>query len=432
MGEPSGPPSCPGCGATVDSQYCPFCGSRTLSSTEQVPSGGFQLSAEEADAPTLPAIPVVRRMDGPARAVPEMFPTEMVPTGPAAGIPQAWSQVGEPAPETAAPATGLFPGWTGMHPAVTGDGTQGALPPRAVRRRKAIFAVLGIAAATVVVLVAALLLGPRLGGSTNVAQKDGQPTAVSPAVTTATSPAPSRATTNGSALLPEPVPVRTVTVTAKPTVTAQPTGKVSSTAKKPPTPTSKATTAAAPLGVPQRDITCNAGYIVQLASEFDARAFTARVAGLKRAGQVPAGSLAADSTRSCQIFTSQTNTLVLYVGPFASKYAGCPARLAGPADAFIKGSNTGTAQDYISCLCPASAAALPPISRIGQQGVWVGELQRVLGNRLNVAVTDLAGHWGVFTPGTKAAVQKFQQAAKLPANGAVDVRTWQSLQSAQC
>ena len=184
--------------------------------------------------------------------------------------------------------------------------------------------------------------------------------------------------------------------------------------------------------MPQREITCSGGYIVQLASELDEPRFKARVATLKSAGRLPAGALAADSARSCRIFTSQANTLVLYSGPFPSKYDGCAARLAGPADAYIKGGNTATSGEYVSCLCPAAPAAVPRYSVVGQQGVWVGELQRVLGNRLGIDVPDLAGHWGTFTAGTQAAVRTFQQAAKLPANGVVDARTWSALQSAQC
>ena len=171
---------------------------------------------------------------------------------------------------------------------------------------------------------------------------------------------------------------------------------------------------------------------MQLASELDEARFKARVAALKAAGQVPAGALAADSTKSCRLFTSQVNTLVLYAGPYASKYDGCAARLTGPADAYIKGGNADTAREYVSCLCPWSAAALPRFSVVGQQGVWVGELQRVLGNRLNIDVSDLTGNWGRFTAGTQAAVRAFQQAAKLPANGVVDARTWTALQSAAC
>jgi hypothetical protein len=169
-----------------------------------------------------------------------------------------------------------------------------------------------------------------------------------------------------------------------------------------------------------------------LASELDQARFKARVAALKSARQVPAGALAADSGRSCAIFTSQVNTLVLYSGPYASKYDGCVARLAGPADAYIKGGNAASARDYISCLCPASAARLPRYATVGQQGVWVGELQRVLGNRLNIGIGDLAGNWGRFTAGTQAAVRRFQQRAHLPGNGVVDARTWTALRSAEC
>lgn len=187
-----------------------------------------------------------------------------------------------------------------------------------------------------------------------------------------------------------------------------------------------------PLGVPERQITCNAGFVVQLASELDAAAFTAHVARLKASGQLPAGSLVADSSKSCKIFTSQQNTLVLYSGPYAGPYDGCAARLAGPADAYIKGSNPGSSQQYISCLCPAKAAQVPQFSQVGSQGAWVGEAQRVLGNKLNIDISDLANQWGIFTPGTKAAVAAFQKAAHLPAGGDLDHRTWKALQSAEC
>ena len=75
---------------------------------------------------------------------------------------------------------------------------------------------------------------------------------------------------------------------------------------------------------------------------------------------------------------------------------------------------------------------MPQYSTVGQQGVWVGEMQRVLGNRLNIDIPDLAGNWGTYTAGTKDAVRKFQQAARLPPNGAVDARTWQALRQASC
>jgi len=446
---------CPGCGAVVGTQFCPACGATVFAGAKADNSFrvGSPASVEQQaalQAPTVPLVPVAARADGPARAVPEMFPTELVL--PVAGEPlsQAWSQV--PEAPSAGPPTGLFPGWTGMYPAVATEGGVGPMASRAERRRKALYAVLAIAALTALVLLTALLIAPNWGGTGSIADKDGQPTPVTTApLSTATSVSSTAARVPPVSPSPAPVgptsvppvrstPMRTVTVTAAPTPsTAAATGKLPSTTRKPPekptaTSTRKPPTTpkALPLGVPQRDIACNAGYIVQLASELDAATFAARVAELKAAGQVPAGALAADSTKSCKIFTSQSNTLVLYAGPFGSPYDGCAARLAGPADAFIKGSNTGNAGQYISCLCPVLAAGLPQLGPVGQQGVWVGELQRVLGNRLNISVSDLSGNWGIFTGGTKAAVRAFQRAAKIPANGVVTVRTWRALQSAEC
>jgi hypothetical protein len=309
--------------------------------------------------------------------------------------------------------------------------------------------VLAIAAVTVVVLLAALLIGRtwRTGGTAGtVADKVGTGTAVGTATSSGTGAgtgaASTAAATPPTGVSPGPsapggaggAPVRTVTVTASTGAASTGAGPTASTqpAPKPTTRPAPRPTAAPPLGVPQRDIACSSGYIVQLASELDQPRFKARVAALKAAGQVPAGALAADSTRSCRLFTSQVNTLVLYAGPFRSRYDGCAARLNGPADAFIKGANAGSAGEFVSCLCPWSATALPRYATVGQQGVWVGELQRMLGNRLDVDVADLTGNWGRFTAGTQAAVRKFQQAAGLPGNGVVDTRTWRALQSAGC
>ena len=456
---------CPACGHAASSKYCPHCGARTgwAELTPQgaapVDSAGPADSAGPTDAagPTVHLEPATVPMPAvarpvPTRAVPEMFSTEFLPV---AGPAQAWSQAAEPAAAQPPPAPGLFPGWTGMHPAVPVGGG-GGLAPRPERRRRAVYAVLGIAAATAIVLLAALLIAPQwrsTGGTPGtVADKVGPGTAVgsSPVGTSAGTTTATTAPTTGDPAAPSSraggPPVRTVTVTtstgaaptgAAPTDRPAPTPRSTPTPKSTPRPTPRstprpATTPPAPLGVPQRDIPCSSGYVVQLASELDAPRFKARVAALKAAGQVPAGSLAADSARSCKLFTSQVNTLVLYTGPYASKYDGCAARLAGPADAYIKGGNADTAGEYVSCLCPWSAAALPRYGAVGQQGVWVGELQRVLGNRLNIDVTDLTGNWGRFTPGTQAAVRAFQQVAKLPANGVVDARTWSALQSAGC
>lgn len=458
---------CPSCGAAATSRYCPHCGARTgwtdllppampdqatvqvPPATVQVPPatvqvrpatpGGAPPSAADADAPTVPAMPAVAR-PAPPRAVPEMFSTEFLPV---AGPAQAWSQPADPSAAPGGAAPGLFPGWTGMHPAVAVGGAPQLLAPRPERRRKAIYAVLGIAAATVVVVLAALLIAPNWRGTAGTADKIAPGPAVSspsasttPPPSTATTAAPTRSSGVPGTAAGVP-PVRTVTVTA-PTGTGAstpgptPPSPRPSTAKPTAKPTPRPTAPAPPLGVPQRDIACSGGYIVQLASELDEPRFKARVATLKAAGRLPAGALAADSARSCRIFTSQVNTLVLYSGPFPSKYDGCAARLAGPADAYIKGGNADSAREYVSCLCPAATAGLPRYSAVGQQGVWVGELQRVLANRLGIDIPDLSANWGRFTVGTQAAVRAFQQAAQLPGNGVVDAGTWRALQSAEC
>ncbi|SDO75808.1 Putative peptidoglycan binding domain-containing protein [Nakamurella panacisegetis] len=445
MSGPTEARSCPSCGAVVDSQYCPHCGARVVpmggepSAPSPVWTGATAVREPDLEAVTLPSIPVVRAADGPAAAVPEMFPTEMVPTSapPAA---QAWSQT----PDPANPQTGLFPGWTGMYPAVATDGAGGGQGSRRERRRRALYGVLGIAAVTAVVLLAALLIAPHWSGTAaDTADKNGQPTAVSSAPMSA-APSSSRSASGvqptAATSVPVAPPASTVTVTASVTsTTATPTPSSPKTTHAP----AKATTpkkttpkktppAALPFGVPQKNIVCSPGYVVQLASELTAAAFTARVATLKAAGQVPAGSLAADSAKSCKIFTSQSNTLVLYSGPYAGKYDGCAARLAGPADAYIKGGNPATAQQYVSCLCPMVTGRLPQYGQVGQTGVWIGELQRVLGNRLNIDIPDLTGQWGTYTAGTRDAVRKFQQAAHLPPTGVVTGRTWESLRRASC
>ena len=51
---------------------------------------------------------------------------------------------------------------------------------------------------------------------------------------------------------------------------------------------------------------------------------------------------------------------------------------------------------------------------------------------MNIDIGDLSGNWGVFTAGTKAAVEKFQQSAKLPVDGVMNARTWRAVQSAEC
>jgi hypothetical protein len=339
-------------------------------------------------------------------------------------------------------------------------GTQVAstLPPRSDRRRGALIGVGLVALATVMVVAAALLIGPHLGSSQ---ADDTDRIAVPPPTPTAGAADPT-----GSRTADRPgTPTRGTTGSADPsdrlggddahraaqrevvtvTVTASPSGKAPTTTKATAPSSkakvkgsSKATTSASPTkaadyGVPTEQIACTDGYIVQLASELTPQAFTQRIAALKQQGLVPKDAKAADSTRSCQLFTNQTNTLILYAGPFSRPYDACRDRIAGPYDALIKGASPQTASEFVSCICPVRARSLPRFDRVGFQDQWVGELQRMLASHLRYRIDDLGiDTWGVYTPGTKAAVKRFQGDNKLPTTGRVDSRTWSRLQSAGC
>src|SRR4051812_34740780 len=134
--EGAGP--CPGCGAPVHTKYCPHCGSRTVLADE--PMGAGRHGSVGLDPPTVRTAPVDAELDGPAKAVPEMFQTELVQLPPAAQA-EAWSQDQEQRVDPAGPPSGLFPGWTGMYPVVATPGAGGALAPRRERRRRALYAV---------------------------------------------------------------------------------------------------------------------------------------------------------------------------------------------------------------------------------------------------------------------------------------------------
>ena len=143
------------------------------------------------------------------------------------------------------------------------------------------------------------------------------------------------------------------------------------------------------MGGPVQEIACAPGYIVQIASGLDEASYVNRIAELRASGQLPANVFVAHTASSCAIFSSQTNTIVLYAGPFNGPYDGCDARLKAAPDSFIKGTTPETAHVFISCLCPTTVATLPTITAINQTGVWIGELQRVLGNKLNYDIPDL-------------------------------------------
>lgn len=350
--------------------------------------------------------------------------------------------------------------------------------PERRRRRNAMLGVLVVVGLTVAVVAAALVIAPRWSGNAQpeptpttapytddpndlTSGPDNEPTPSAPTATSppavSSAPASTTAPTAKSAVPPPKTVTRTVTTA--PEATKSTAAKSTSTAAKPTKTTPKATTTPKPtktspkpkkptpkptkptptpkpenvLGVPRKDIACDPGYVVQLASELDAATFTARVKTLKAQGMVPADAKAADSRSSCAIFANQTNTLVLYVGPYAEPYRGCAARLMGPADGFIKGANPDNARQYVSCICPAQVASLPKLGPDSTEHGWIGELQRSLANRLNISVGPLgAGQWGVYTAGTQNAVKQFQSSQKLPATGTMDAATWQKLQGAQC
>jgi hypothetical protein len=214
---------------------------------------------------------------------------------------------------------------------------------------------------------------------------------------------------------------------------------VTATATAPPTAAAIPAPLPEPMGGPRVDITCQPGYVVQVASELSSAAFIDRVAEIRAQGMLPATTKWTETAGSCGIFATTTNAFVLYAGPFASPYDACATRLASPADAFIKGTTSQTAGDYVSCECPADSRSLPVIATPQQQGVWVGELQRILNNRLEYSIKDLnspiAGNptaWGTFSPDTSSAVMRFQSDESLPATGQVDAATWAALQAAQC
>jgi len=219
--------------------------------------------------------------------------------------------------------------------------------------------------------------------------------------------------------------------------------ETSSAASAPPTVVTTVATSTVgqdPMGGPRADIACGSGFIVQVASELTQPAFTARVAALRAAGTLPADVRWTETSTSCPIFTNQSNVFVLYAGPYPSVDAACPARLASPADAFVKPTDPAAVGSFRACLCPAAAGNLPAITTVGQQGAWIGELQRVLGAGLDYDVGSInadpsigdAGRWGTYTAETAAAVGRFQRDSGLPVTQTVDAATWSALQSAWC
>ena len=305
------------------------------------------------------------------------------------------------------------PGWGGV-PGPTG-------PPGGRGARTALIVVSVVALLAVAGGVVAFL---TLGGSGGSGPLAATTTAVAPPSPAGGSPS---STANGIRGTSKSQVGGTAAATSGPTPAPSPT----STA---------ATTVAAATGlsdVTAQAIACDSGYVVQLASETTPEAFVARVDAVRAAGQLPAGSRWADTTASCPgLFTATAQ--VLYAGPFAGPYDGCPTRLVGPWDAFVK--NVADPSAFLSCLCPQDPNGLPVVAAVGQQDAWIGELQRMLRNKLDYQGIDIdarpadgfPGAWGVYTQSTADAVTRFQADRGLPTTGQVDAGTWAALRSAGC
>ncbi len=303
------------------------------------------------------------------------------------------------------------------------DPSPGAMP----RRRTGVIAVVVVAVAAVLVAgvgVWFLVRPPNRDGTGAAVQTASPPTAVSSPSATASAGPSSAASTR-------PAPAATA-------------GSAGSSTGSLPVVAAPATTAVTldPMGGPRSDIACGTGYIVQVASELDQGAFAARVSALRAAGTLPAESKWTETSTSCPIFANQQNVYVLYVGPFADWVDACPARLSSPADALLKQTDPGAVGSFMACICPAYANnhSPPPITTIGQESPWVGELQRVLGAGLDYNVGDInaepsrndPGRWGIYTAETAAAVGRYQADHGLPVTEQVDGQTWGTLEYQWC
>lgn len=408
---------CARCGSTENGRFCANCGSAVgAPGSAEVPPPTVQ---ESTLAGSEPPDATVNLQKGPPPAA--LTASEANPYGPGG----SYNPPG-PVPPQQAPPTQNYPVMEALQP--------GPPPARgsAGRRRG------WLIAASVFVVVAALATTAVL-----VLQRSGDSAGLPAVVTTA---APQSAgppeTIDLSAPLDPSAPQRRAEPPAiGRSATALPADSTAAAAAPATVPaTSTAAAGVDLLSLPSAPIPCSAGYIVQIASELDMPTLTAKVAAMSAANTLHAGAKWTDTASSCGIFSSQVNVLVIYAGPFASPYDACAARLTSPPDAFIKGTTPETAKDYHSCLCPAVPDQLPAITTVGQQGVWIGELQRVLGTGLDYDVGSInadpsvgdPGRWGIYTAETAAAVGRFQADSGLAATNQVNSETWSALQFQSC
>lgn len=129
-------------------------------------------------------------------------------------------------------------------------------------------------------------------------------------------------------------------------------------------------------------------------------------------------------------------------GPFTDRTQACPDRPASPADAFVKPTDPGMVGTFLACLCPAHAYDHhpPDITEVGQQGCWVGELQRALGADLNFDVGNVNADPATGTPvagGSTSRRPRPRWAGSTPTSGFPPPNGWtrrrgRQLQNAWC
>lgn len=362
---------------------------------------GYQGADAGAPHPPLPQ---------PAELNPES--TVLVPPEPSAVPPSLSEDPDVVLPHLAAAPPEQVPAWLEQ---------PGPPPPSAesVRRLRSWLAVLAVVTATALVVLVAVFFTPWSSSTDSDA-----PTTPDPVAT-------------GSSTLPMPLPVAPPVpeLTSKPAVSESAPSALVATKTVTVVPVSPEPTPqpVSRLGAPEEAIVCASGYIAQLASARDEASFVTQYHSLVDRGLVPEGAKATDVSAGCPIFTVQRNAMVLYAGPFESVAQACSARLAGPMDAFIRNTDPASSGLVQSCVCSAKAEDLPQVSQIGEQNQWIGEVQRMLVNRLKYKIEPLGSQdWGVYSAATQQALTQFQRDHGLPADGLVDHATWVALQQTGC
>lgn len=187
-----------------------------------------------------------------------------------------------------------------------------------------------------------------------------------------------------------------------------------------------------PMGGSNQSFDCNSDeYFVQVASETDVQAYIDRVAEVRSSGQLPPDTHYLTQDDDCGIFTT-SRFWVLYVGPFATADAACPALLESPPDAAIKGLRKESRRANSPCLCAFDVDDIPIITEPNQTGQWVSEVQRSLLDVGYPITAEIRERPGQLSEVTSETVGKFQDAVGLSDTGLVDKATWERLQVVIC